>query len=101
MKVGNIEEDIANSKFYVTLIGGEAIGTTKVMVTLNNGTSYKERAIAVQIDNPDAANILLGRTVELRQYHSDYNPDAVYDKFVTEKLTDGDRVSEGSRSYRN
>lgn len=96
VKVGNIEEDIANSKFYVTLIGGEAIGTTKVMVTLNNGTSYKERAIAVQIDNPDAANILLGRTVELRQYHSDYNPDAVYDKFVTEKLTDGDRVSEGA-----
>ena len=107
VKIGEIKEDIDNSKFTVELIGGNAIGATELTVTVDNGGAYKERTVAATVDNLDAKNILAGRTAELRLYKSDYNVDAEFDKFETGKLTDGDKETEGAdvieteSSYKN
>lgn len=96
VEVGEITEDIANGKFTVELIGGKAIGSTNLTVTVDNGGAYKERTVSATVDNPASENILNGRTAELRLYKSDYNVDAVFDKFETLKLTDGDKLTEGA-----
>lgn len=92
--IGALSDDAASGTITFPVTASNTVGTSVIKVTIDNGGAVKERSISVIVDDPTAKNILSGMEAELRKYAVDYSPGAAYDKFSTDKLTDGNTTEE-------
>lgn len=98
LKVGDITEDKTNCTFTIPVTADYRMGVENLVITIDNGGSYKEHTVLVSIDADSQPNILTGATAEVRHYQSDYSYEASFDKFEIAGLTDGNKLEDALTS---
>lgn len=93
--IGTIAEDESNGTFTIPVTAAKVIGEDEITITVNNGGSYKVRTVNVTIDSDDRPNVLKGAEATVRHYKADYTPEAEFDTYTVNTLTDGNTTAEG------
>ena len=94
VSVGEIKEDAATSTFTIPVTAVKQIGVDKLTIRIDNGGSYKERSVEIDVDATTQPNVLSKATAKVRHYESDYSFEAKYAEYDITGLTDGDKTTD-------
>ena len=94
VEICEITEDANACTFTVPVTALDAMGEADIVITVRNGGIYAENKVHVIVDSDSYPNLVEGLTAEMRHYKEDYSPMADFDKYTTDKLTDGDLTTD-------
>lgn len=94
ISIGEITEDAAKCVFKIPVTANASIGTSTIVVRVDNGEDYRQKTINVTIDDAGQESVLAGMDAEIRYYLTDYSEGASYTTYTVNGLTDGDMSSD-------
>ncbi len=94
VEIGEITEDVNAFTFTIPVTALDAMGETDMLITVRNGSIYAENKVHIIVDSDSYPNLVEGLTAEMRHYKGDYSPSTEYDKYISDKLTDGDTATD-------